>query len=121
MQRVFTRGIALLFVCLGCLLSQTTSTSILGTVTDPSGAVVVGAKVTVQQVGTGLKREERTSSGGDYSFPLLDVGEYEVTAEASGFKTEAPKNVILQVNQKARIDFTLQAGVDPQPSEAPPA
>src|SRR5713226_6264635 len=63
MQRVSTRGIALLFVCLGCLLSQTTSTSILGTVTDPSGAVVVGAKVTVQQVGTGLKREERTSSG----------------------------------------------------------
>src|SRR5260370_37604591 len=111
MQRVFTRGIALLFVCLGCLLSQTTSTSILGTVTDPSGAVGVGAKVTVQQVGTGLKREERTSSGGDYSFPLLDVGEYEVTAEASGFKTEARKNVILQVNQKARIDFALQVGV----------
>src|SRR5438034_1355644 len=50
------------------LLAQTTSTSILGTVTDASGAVVPGAKVTALQVGTGLKREEVTSNTGDYSF-----------------------------------------------------
>ncbi|PYV85846.1 MAG: hypothetical protein DMG05_21885, partial [Acidobacteria bacterium] len=70
------------------LLAQTTSTSILGTVTDASGAVVPGAKVTALQVGTGLKREEVTSNTGDYSFPLLNVGEYQVTVELAGFKTE---------------------------------
>jgi len=58
------------------LLGQTTSTTILGTVTDSSGAVVPGVKVTALQVQTGLKREETTSSTGDYSFPLLNVGEY---------------------------------------------
>jgi Carboxypeptidase regulatory-like domain/TonB dependent receptor len=92
------------------LLAQTTSTTILGTITDSSGAVVPGAKVTALQVLTGLKREEATSNTGDYSFPLLNVGEYEVTVQLAGFKTEVRKNIVLQINQKARIDFTLQVG-----------
>src|SRR5712692_4844370 len=105
-HRLLTVVFVFVFACLGPIFPQTTSTSILGTVADPTGAVVVGAKVMVQQVGTGLKREELTSSSGDYTFSLLEVGEYEVTAEAAGFKTETRKNIILEVNQKARVDFT---------------
>ena len=55
--------------------AQTTSTSILGTVTDSSGGVVAGAKVTALHVRTGIKREVSTAGTGDYNFPLLDVGE----------------------------------------------
>ena len=64
------------------LSAQTTSTAIVGTVTDPSGAVVTGATVTLLQVQTGIKRSDLTSSTGDYAFPLLDPGEYSVTVEA---------------------------------------
>jgi Carboxypeptidase regulatory-like domain len=75
-----------LAICLLTLLiavfsgfAQTTSTSILGTVTDSSGAIVAGARLTVRDVDTGIQREEVTSNTGDYNFPLLNVGNYEVT------------------------------------------
>ena len=55
--------------------SQTSSTAVLGTVTDATGAVLVGAKVTLLQVQTGIKRQDTTSGTGDYNFPLLDPGE----------------------------------------------
>src|SRR5438045_8428484 len=90
------------------LAAQTTSTSILGTVADSSGAVISGAKVSVLNVRTGIKREDVTSNTGDYNFPLLDVGEYEVTVEVAGFKLETQKNVVLQINQKARLNCALQ-------------
>ena len=57
-----------------------------------------------------MRRSELTSNTGDYNFPLLDPGEYEVTVEMAGFKTESRTNVTLELNQKARIDFTLQVG-----------
>ncbi|MBA3716441.1 MAG: carboxypeptidase regulatory-like domain-containing protein, partial [Pyrinomonadaceae bacterium] len=82
----------------------------MGTVTDANGAVVPGAKVTALNVGTSTKREDSTSSSGDYSFPLLDVGEYEVTVEAPGFKAAVRPNVILQINEKVRADFSLDVG-----------
>lgn len=100
---------------LGVLLAaasfaQTTSTSIVGTVTDSSGAAVQGAKVTATQVRTGLKREDLTSATGDYSFPLLDVGEYSLTVEMSGFKAVNRTGIQLQINERLRADFTLQVG-----------
>src|SRR6266566_4215588 len=85
------------------LAAQTTSTSILGTVADSSGAVISGAKVRVLNIRTGIKREDVTSNKGDYNFPLLDVGEYEVSVEVAGFKAETQKSVVLQINQKARV------------------
>ena len=99
------------------LNSQTTSTAILGTVTDPSGAVVTGAKVTLLQVQTGTRRQEVTSSSGDYSFPLLDPGEYTVTVEAKGFKTETVRGISLELNLRARIDVHLEVGTEVQSVE----
>ncbi len=92
------------------VLAQTTSTSILGTVTDPSGASIAQAKVTARNVRTGVVTETVTTTTGDYAIPLLDVGEYEVTAEAQGFKPETRGGIRLQINEKVRVDFQLQVG-----------
>lgn len=95
-------------------LSQTNSTAILGTVLDPSGAVVVGAKVTLLNLATGIKREDTTSTSGDYNFPLLDPGRYSVTVATPSFRTETQTNIVVEVDQKARIDFHLQVGTELQ-------
>jgi Carboxypeptidase regulatory-like domain/TonB dependent receptor-like, beta-barrel len=108
---------SLLFSVLACLgafvaavSAQTTSTTILGAVADSAGAVVAGAKVTAINTKTGVKREATTSSTGDFSFPLLDVGVYDVSVEARGFRPEARRGVILEINEKVRVDFSLQIG-----------
>ncbi len=62
---------------------------ILGTVSDPTGAVIPGAKVTAVQNGTGFTRFTNTSGAGFYSLPSLPVGTFTVTAEASGFSSGA--------------------------------
>ena len=90
--------------------AQTTSTTILGVVADSTGAVVTGAKVTVTNTRTGVSRDVVTSSTGDYVFPLLDVGVYDVAVDAKGFKTEIRRGVILNINEKMRVDFALQVG-----------
>src|SRR5579864_6617360 len=99
------------------LFCQTSSTAILGTVTDATGAVVVGAKVTLLQVQTSIKRVDTTSSTGDFNFPLLDPGEYSVTVETPGFKTETRTGIQLELNLKARIDFRLEVGTAVQTVE----
>jgi len=109
-MRIFYAGALLSLVVASSGFSQTTSTTILGTVTDPSGAAVTGAKVTATNTRTQVKREDVTTSTGDYSFPLLDIGEYSVSVEANGFKTAARTGLALQINEKLRVDFTLQVG-----------
>ncbi len=109
MQRTLGAVVLSLLCFVWLAPAQTTSTSILGTVTDPTGAVVAAANVSVLNVRTGIKREDVTSTTGDYNFPLLDVGDYEVVVSMPGFKTETRK-LTLQVNQKARVDFTLEVG-----------
>ncbi len=104
------RKLALLALSAASLVAQTTSTSLLGTVSDPSGAAVAGAKVTATNVATQVKREDVTTSTGDYNFPLIDVGEYTVTVEMAGFKTFTRANVVVQINEKVRVDIGLQVG-----------
>jgi hypothetical protein len=114
MQR--TRVLAVLLSLAGVLplFSQTSSTAILGTVVDASGAVVANARVTLLQVQTGIKREDITSSTGDYNFPLLDPGEYSVTVQAPGFRTQTRTGIRLELDLKARIDFHLEVGSEVQ-------
>ena len=73
--------------------AQTTSAEILGTVTDASGAVVPNAQVTLLRVATGEQRSTITSSNGDYSFPLIDIGEYNVRVSAAG--ANRPRRAIM--------------------------
>lgn len=90
--------------------AQTTSTSILGTVTDATGASVSGATVTATNVKTSVVSNTVTTDTGDYAFPILDIGEYQVKVEHQGFKSETRSGVVLQVNEKFRVDFRLQVG-----------
>ncbi len=105
------------------LLCQTVSTEILGLVTDPTGAVITGATVTARRVATGDVRTATTNATGNYVFPLLDIGEYEITCSATGFKTEVRRGIELQLQQKARLDFEMQVGAQVETIEitgAPP-
>src|SRR5688500_2824046 len=89
---------------------QTTSTEILGVVKDSSGAVVPGAKVTITRLATNETRPGTPDHAGEYSFPLLDIGEYTVRCEMQGFKTRNVTGVHLQTQQKLRVDLTLELG-----------
>src|SRR5438045_8597617 len=71
------------------LMAQTFRGTILGPVTDPSGAAVTGAKVTAKNVNTGLERTTQTSADGSYSIPELPIGTYTVTVSQRGFQTSA--------------------------------
>ena len=92
------------------LRAQSVSGTILGTVTDASGAVVSGAKVIVTNEGTGLTREVMSDSNGDFVVPSIPTGRYTVVVEMAGFKTLALSNIDLGVDQRARIDLKLEVG-----------
>src|ERR1700752_4928531 len=77
------------------LPAQGTGGRILGRVTDPSGAVVTGAKVSAINEATGVARDTNTSDSGDYVFPDLPVGTYTLTFEGTGFKKDVRKGVSL--------------------------
>jgi carboxypeptidase family protein/TonB-dependent receptor-like protein len=79
---------------------------IVGTVSDPTGAVIPNATVTALQKATGLTRSTITSGAGTYSLPKLPVGSYQVTSQASGFKV-AGSDISLDVNQQREVNFTL--------------
>jgi hypothetical protein len=84
--------------------------TIVGTVTDPSGAAVPNASVTLVNNDTGISRTINTSSDGQYVAPDLNIGHYTVRATASGFKVAEQKGVNLTVSDRLRLDFKLQVG-----------
>ena len=92
------------------LFGQTFRGTILGTVSDPQGAVVAGAKVVVHNVNTGLERATETSADGSYSIPELPIGLYTVTATQTGFQTAVVSNVAVDVAAEKRVDFVFRAG-----------
>src|ERR1700761_6622747 len=87
--------------------AQTVDTAIQGAVTDTSGAAIPGATVIVSSVATGLRKQAVTNSNGDYSITYLTPGNYDVTATASGFGSSAQKNVVLQINQQAKVSLIM--------------
>jgi len=92
------------------LSAQTFRGTILGTVTDPSGAVVAAARVTVKNTGTGLQRSTTTSGDGSYSLPELPIGTYTVTVSAAGFQTFQATGVTVDVATERRVDAALKTG-----------
>src|SRR6266576_766053 len=87
---------------------QAVNATLLGTISDASGAVVANAKVTITEVNTGVSHSGQANESGNYTFPDLPPGRYEVTAEQSGFKKESRRNIDLVVNSTARVDLQLQ-------------
>src|SRR6202167_4489389 len=104
--------IILVFVLLAVvsLSAQTFRGTILGTATDPSGAVLPGASVTVKNVGTGLARTTETSADGSYSLPELPIGTYTVTVTLAGFQTFVTTGVNVDVSTERRVDAAMKPG-----------
>jgi len=100
---------AALLLCLP-VLAQSTTGRILGIVTDPSGAVVAGANVTVTDVQRGAKRTLVTDASGQYVAPNLPPGLYTVRVEAPGFKSAERPNIQLEVAKDVSVDVALQTG-----------
>ncbi|HVB33476.1 MAG TPA: TonB-dependent receptor [Patescibacteria group bacterium] len=86
------------------------SADVYGVVTDPSGAAVPDAQVTITNTGTNVARTTTTSTGGNYSFALLSVGTYSVTIEAKGFKQFQAADITLAAGDHARVDAKMEVG-----------
>ncbi|HEX4168108.1 MAG TPA: carboxypeptidase-like regulatory domain-containing protein, partial [Bryobacteraceae bacterium] len=102
--------LSLLFLLLGCLALAQETASILGTVTDQSGAVVPNAKVTITSTGTGTSRIATSNQAGNYDVADLPIGAYSVKVDAPGFKAYQATQVTLNVNATLRVDAVLQIG-----------
>jgi len=89
---------------------QTVNATMLGTVTDQSGAVVPNVKVTVTETQTGVAHSTLTNETGNYIVPNPPPGVYAVTVEAPGFKKETRKDIDLLVDTNTRIDAQLTPG-----------
>jgi len=100
----------ILFSFLPVLQGQEVTATITGIVTDPSGAAVVGAKVTAKDLDRGTAFPTTTNGDGFYNFPRLPIGRYEVRAENPGFQTSVQPDITLQLNQSARVDLQLKVG-----------
>src|SRR3954454_6158468 len=90
--------------------AQTFRGTILGTVTDPQGAFVVGATVTARNLDTGIERSTVTDDAGNYSLPELPIGRYEVKVQATGFRAYSITDVRVEVASERRADAQLSVG-----------
>ncbi len=105
------------------IAAQSTGGRIRGTVSDPSGAAVVGAKVTLINEATNVSRDVDTGANGDYLLIEVPVGSYEIDVTQQGFKKYVRKGVALDLNQVLGVDITLQLGTTAETVEvtgAPP-
>lgn len=92
------------------LNAQSDRARIIGTVSDPQGAVVPGATVTVKNVATGIAIKTATDAQGNYQAPELPIGDYKVKVERQGFKTTETVPYSLEINQVLRVDVHLPVG-----------
>jgi hypothetical protein len=99
-------------VLLGAALAtaQNDRGTLTGTVKDPADASVPGAKLALRNTETGVLTQAQSTPTGNYTFPSLPVGSYELSVEAPGFKKALEKQVVIQLNQTLRLDVTLELG-----------
>src|SRR3982751_5218791 len=84
--------------------------SIVGTVTDSSGAAISGAKITITDMGRDVSTATTTNDSGNYTQRALIVGRYKLRVEAPGFKTAIQENIGVSVDTEIRVDFAMQVG-----------
>src|SRR5580765_4803441 len=90
--------------------AQTVTGQITGRIMDPASAAVIDARVLVRNVDTGVTRETLTNETGAYHIPFLPPGTYQITAEKPGFKGISRSGLVLEVDQVATVDFTMEVG-----------
>ena len=114
----FCAGLAVLLTFFaamaGSIWAQSVRGAIAGTVTDPSGAVIVGAKITATNTGTGATSTAESSSAGTYHFPSIPLGTYTLSVTAPGFSPATVSNVLVQIQSVAAQDIKLQPGTAAQ-------
>ena len=84
--------------------------TIVGTITDPSGAAAPGVPITVTNVDTGQIRHIVSNDVGQYAVPDINIGHYNIRVDAPGFKEAERNDLVLQVGDRARVDFALELG-----------
>src|ERR1700749_4670140 len=97
-----------LFTC--GVFAQSVRGALSGRVTDPSGAVVAGAKIAATNAATGVSASTESTSSGSFQFAELPLGTYNVTVAAPGFKTASFSNVLVQVNTTTALNVKLELG-----------
>jgi Carboxypeptidase regulatory-like domain len=105
--------ILFLFVALSSLapaLAQFDTSTVLGEISDPSERAISNAKVTIENINTGVRQTTATNESGSYLFGNLRVGSYRVMAESTGFKTASSDRFELVVNARQRVDLSLVVG-----------
>jgi hypothetical protein len=102
--------VSLCLTCSTLLSAQSTGGRILGRVSDSSGAVLAGVKVTATNEATGVGREAMTNDSGEYGFPQVPVGTYTLSFDLTGFKTNERKGVLVDLNQVITLNSVLQIG-----------
>lgn len=111
----FFAGLVIAFlVAAAAGYAQTTTGSIFGTVTDPSGAVIPGVTVTATNVQNGLAQTATSNATGNYIFPVVDPGVYTVRAVMSGFQQVSQSDVRVSATQNVHVNFSLQTGSSSQ-------
>src|SRR5581483_11387591 len=101
---------ALIAIATASAGAQTITASIGGTITDPSGAVIPGATVTVKNVATGVTTSTKSDKAGLYNFQFLPISTYSVTGAAQGFGKMSAGPLTLEIDPLARLDLQLRVG-----------
>src|SRR5260370_24228565 len=101
-------SVSILLICWAGLYAQSERGSIRGTVEDPSGAVVAGARVTARNVATGVETNTTTTDAGNYNIPQLPPGTYTVSVEQTSFKKLVQEDVMVQVSGVTSLDLRME-------------
>jgi hypothetical protein len=110
-RRRFAMACVLCFlVAVFCASAFAQEATILGTITDPSGAAIPNVTITLVNTDTGISRTASSNSDGQYAVPELHIGHYDLRAQANGFKADERKGVVLNVGDRERVDFKLEVG-----------
>src|SRR5215469_8625096 len=113
MTKLLSTVLALELVLLGTAWAQASSGAIVGFVADPSGAAISGVHIAVTNKNTGVRRAVVTAAAGDYSASALEVGLYEVSAEASGFQ-RAVRDAVIEAGSTTTVNLSMQVGSSTQ-------
>lgn len=112
MKWIISKAIGCLCVSLiaAGALGQSTTGSIYGSVSDPSGASLPGATVTLTDIHTGVEQKTTTNSAGDYTFTTVNPGDYVASAKANGFQSQTQTGIAISSNQNVHVTFSLSPG-----------
>ena len=110
METGFFRTTGLLFLFSVAAFAQRDLGTITGTITDTTGAVVAGAKITITEQETGIKGEAQADSSGVYIRPLLKPGRYSIEVEATGFKKSVQRDILLNTGDRVGVNIQLSVG-----------